>query len=422
MESLKHTQSQDLKLVCHFKWGMDGSSGHSQWQQAGGYDDDQVVVTSLVPLHLATEDGIPVWHNGTPNSPRFCRSVAIKFAKETPSLVLQDKQTMDDQTAALMPLANAGATCRYDLQMTMVDGKIVNTISGTSSAQRCSMCGATPSIVNHLDDVRRLPVINVEYGLSSLHCWIRVFEAVLHISYRLPIQQWQVRTDEHRQQLKERKAAVQRRMLSSLGLRVDEPRPGGSGNCNDGNTARRAFQSPEHFAAATVVSELLIRRLHVVLQAISSCLPLSPEALEAYCSETAELYLQHYAWYPMPTTLHRLLVHSAAVIQQYLLPIAAMSEEAAGARHKHVRQYRLQRARRGNRQRTMADVFGRLMITSDPVISVTSISSRRKARTSSQKPLLEEARALLAEPSLPQDDSDVEQEASDDSSEDDSSS
>ena len=52
----------------------------------------------------------------------------------------------------------------------------------------------------------------------------------------------------------------------------------------------------------------------------------------------------------------------------------------------------------------MADVFGRLMITSDPVISVTSASSRRKVKTSSRKPLLEEARALLAEPSLPQDD------------------
>ena len=194
------------------------------------------------------------------------------------------------------------------------------------------MCGVTPSIVNHLDDVRRLPVTNVEYGLSSLHCWLRVFEAVLHISYRLPIQQ--VRTDEHRQQVKERKAAVQRRMLSSLGLSVDEPRPGGSGNCNDRNTARRAFQSPEHFAAATGVNELLIRRLHVVLQAISSCLPLSPEALEAYCSETAELYLQHYAWYPMPTTLHRLLVHSVVVVQQCLLRIGAMSEEAAEARHK----------------------------------------------------------------------------------------
>ena len=159
----------------------------------------------------------------------------------------------------------------------------------------------------------------------------------------------------------------------------------------------------------------------MVLQAISSCLPLSPEALTAYCNETAELYVQHYPWYPMPTTLHRLLVHSAAVVQQCLMPIGMMSEEAAEARHKHVRLYRLQRARRDSRLHTMADVFGRLMLTSDPLISVTSASSRRRARASSRTPLLEEARALLAEPSLPQADSDAEREVSDDSSGEDSS-
>ncbi|KAF0311606.1 hypothetical protein FJT64_001828 [Amphibalanus amphitrite] len=207
---------------------------------------------------------------------------------------------------------------------------------------RCSMCGATPRNVNKLDEVRRLPVTNLEYGLSSLHCWIRIFEAVLHISYRLPIEQW---------------------------------------------------------------------------QAVSSCLPLSPESLEAYCNETAELYVEHYGWYPMPTTLHRLLVHAAAVVQQCLLPIGTMSEEAAEARHKHVRLYRLQRARRDSRLHTMADIFGRLMITSDPVISTKSASSRRQARASSRMPLLKEARALLAEPTLPQNDS----RTSDDSSDDDSS-
>ncbi|KAF0297154.1 hypothetical protein FJT64_005405 [Amphibalanus amphitrite] len=253
---------------------------------------------------------------------------SFRFAKETPSLVQQEKQTMDEQIAELNPLKSDGVTCQYMLQMSMIDGKVVNAITGTTSAQRCSMCGATPRNVNKLDEVRRLPVTNLEYGLSSLHCWIRIFEA-----------------------------------------------------------------------------------------AVSSCLPLSPESLEAYCNETAELYVEHYGWYPMPTTLHRLLVHAAAVVQQCLLPIGTMSEEAAEARHKHVRLYRLQRARRDSRLHTMADIFGRLMITSDPVISTKSASSRRQARASSRMPLLKEARALLAEPTLPQNDS----RTSDDSSDDDSS-
>ncbi|KAF0298469.1 hypothetical protein FJT64_000458 [Amphibalanus amphitrite] len=102
-------------------------------------------------------------------------------------------------------------------------------------------------------------------------------------------------------------------MLATLGLIVDEPRPGGTGHYNDGNAARTAFKRSEEFAAATGIDQQLIHRLHVVLQAVSCCLPLSSEALAAYCTETAELYVHHYAWYPMSlsTTLHRLLLHSA---------------------------------------------------------------------------------------------------------------
>ncbi|KAF0314448.1 hypothetical protein FJT64_015103 [Amphibalanus amphitrite] len=44
-----------------------------------------------------------------------------------------------------------------------------------------------------------------------------------------------------------------------MGLRVDEPRAGGSGNSNDGNTARRAFRSPAEFAACTSVDQELSR-------------------------------------------------------------------------------------------------------------------------------------------------------------------
>ena len=35
-----------------------------------------------------------------------------------------------------------------------------------------------------------------EYGLSTLHAWIRSFECMLHISYRLEIKKWQVRSIE----------------------------------------------------------------------------------------------------------------------------------------------------------------------------------------------------------------------------------
>jgi len=32
-----------------------------------------------------------------------------------------------------------------------------------------------------------------KFGLSTLHAWIRFFECLLHISYRLDFKKWQVR-------------------------------------------------------------------------------------------------------------------------------------------------------------------------------------------------------------------------------------
>ena len=110
--------------------------------------------------------------------------------------------------------------------------------------------------------------------------------------------------------MNETKSAVQKRILTSLGLHFDEPGSGVSGNIHDGKTARRAFQSPEQFAVAIGVNKQLIPHLHAVLQVSSSCLPFLPDALAARCSETAELY----ARCPMPTTFHRLPLHLADVL------------------------------------------------------------------------------------------------------------
>lgn len=51
--------------------------------------------------------------------------------------------------------------------------------------------------------------------------------------------------------------------------------------------------------------------------------------------DTAKLYVQLYPWYPMTPTVHKILIHGATVIENALLPIGQLSEEAAEARNKH---------------------------------------------------------------------------------------
>lgn len=71
----------------------------------------------------------------------------------------------------------------------------------------------------------------------------------------------------------------------------------------------------------------------------------------------------------MPTTVHKLLIHSAKIIQTSLLPIGQMSEEAQESCNKFIKKYRQDFARKTSRVKNMEDGFSRLLISSDPLIS-----------------------------------------------------
>lgn len=57
----------------------------------------------------------------------------------------------------------------------------------------------------------------------------------------------------------------------------------------------------------------------------------------AYAMETAKFYVQLYSWHPKTPAMHKILIHGPTVIENALLPIGQLSEEAAEARNKHFR-------------------------------------------------------------------------------------
>lgn len=65
-------------------------------------------------------------------------------------------------------------------------------------------------------------------GLSVLHAYIRCFECILHISYRLNIETWQIRAT-NKQACLERKHEIQKQFKKELGLLVDLQKDSGSG-------------------------------------------------------------------------------------------------------------------------------------------------------------------------------------------------
>jgi len=97
--------------------------------------------------------------------------------------------------------------------------------------------------MKNLDLVKRYPVDLdlLKYSLSSHHAWIRFF--VLHTSDRLSIKKWQVRGVD-KSEVEARKTKIQVELRKEIGILVDIPMAG-SGNTNNGNSARRFFSQPE---------------------------------------------------------------------------------------------------------------------------------------------------------------------------------
>lgn len=67
-------------------------------------------------------------------------------------------------------------------------------------------------------------------------------ECLLHLAYRLDFKRWRASSVVDKARVEARKTLTQEKFLTQLGLKFDFPRQG-SGNSNDGNTARRFLQT-----------------------------------------------------------------------------------------------------------------------------------------------------------------------------------
>ena len=151
-EELENIGSDTMTLVS--KWGCDGSSGHSEYKQ--GFDKENVTdanmfLTSLVPLqlHERENDSLVLWKNTRPSSTRFCRPVKFQFASETPENTKSEVARMETEiknlTDSVVKINGKIYKVNHKLLFTMIDGKIAQTVTDTSSMAVCFICKAKPS-------------------------------------------------------------------------------------------------------------------------------------------------------------------------------------------------------------------------------------------------------------------------------------
>ena len=143
-----------------------------------------------------------------------------------------------------------------------------------------------------------------------------------------------IRSDADKEKVKAKKNLIQSRFRNEVGLVIDIPRSGGSGSSNNGNTARRFSRNAEQTAAIINIDVHLIKRIYAVLCTLSSGFMIDADKLKDYCLEPAKLFIQLYPWYYMSQSLHKILIHGWQVVDEMVLPIGMMSEEALEAQNK----------------------------------------------------------------------------------------
>ncbi|KAL4154240.1 hypothetical protein QTP88_002065 [Uroleucon formosanum] len=305
----------ELKFIC--KWGCDGSSGHSEYHQSfhdietddtecrqNAITDSSIVLFCIVPLRLTgvikvSNTRVILWENPTPSSTRYCRPLKFLYAKETKEVTKTEVGRVENEIMKLksveLNINNSVLCINYTMLMTMVDGKVINTLT-ESSSQLCYICKCHPTNMNDLDNIKRFVVNedNVKYGMSSLHAWIKFLELVLHIAYKLESAATTKRTtSEQKKKIEEKKKEIQFRLWNELGIKVDKVFQGRS-TSNTGNVARRFFRNTEKVAEITGIDLNLLNRFSTTLTVIFCGYEINYDEFENYAKDTAELYVKHY--------------------------------------------------------------------------------------------------------------------------------
>ncbi|XP_050530607.1 uncharacterized protein LOC126899604 [Daktulosphaira vitifoliae] len=369
----------NIELIC--KWGCDGSSGHSQYKQkfseSSTTTDYDLFMFSMVPLQLRFTDECGdkhiIWKNPRYSSTRFCRPIKFEFKKESVISTQEEVEAVKSEILNLHPTIYMHGTqeikIKHTMIFSMIDGKVANSVTKTSS-QTCFICGCTPIHMNRLENMDKFSVDpeTFSFGLSTLHAYIRFLECILHIAYRLEFKTWQVRSVENKVKFSERKSMIQNRFRTETGLLIDVVLEG-KGTSNDGNTARRFFKNCDKSANITGVDKNLIQRFGNILFAMSSGHEVNVPEFKMYTADTAKLFISLYPWYNMPSSVHKILIHGADVINAALLPIGQLSEEAAEANNKEYKKFREHHTRKNTRYNTNEDLIHMLLVASDPYLS-----------------------------------------------------
>jgi len=116
----------------------------------------------------------------------------------------------------------------------------------------------------------------------------------------LHLKTWRICTPEDKKLFRDRKTQIQADFRAQMELHVEQPRSGGSGTSNDGNTARIFFSDTKLSADITGLDENVFIRCAILLQCMASGYKINSEKFGCFALDTAKMLIKLYPWYNHP--------------------------------------------------------------------------------------------------------------------------
>jgi hypothetical protein len=375
--------------------GIDGTTNQREYNQGDSQgkkvDDKALLVASTTPVQLTVErangEEIFRWRNPSPGSFQWSRTIEMLHQKETPENTLAMYLRIQRQIENLQPFNITLETCHNlevisEYHMCQIDGKVVKTLANIPSCQTCPVCDANPSDMNKLVNLTNGKFAPKQKAIkpviSPLHAVMNTVLCLFKIGCRLGFQKWRV-TKNFEPQYQNARKIINAELWKHFHVTLDEPRSTG-GTSTTGSACRKLLQNPQLFADCLGLSRALVVRLAKILKVINCKLDINTEYFGKFALDTYRLFTESYNWFYMPQTLHKILAHGAEIIQASPLSPAFMSEEGPESKNRFFRNYREFHARKISKIANNKDVFGRLLLISDPIFAnnISQNSTYRK--------------------------------------------
>ena len=410
LENLKEQKDDgELHLNLVFKYGLDGSGDQESYNQQDA-DVDTVLASQMCPLQLVDkETNSVIFQNPLANCPCSHRPVRLSYEPETREAVEEEYERMKGEIEEMLPYSpQEGIIVHWVGIPTLCDGKTLTYVTDEAAHSTCPLCGAKEKAISTKGKVfvvkthvKGCPVNVFLFGMAPTHQWIRSATLILNLGAYCTIKKPKVQNDNDKAKRATRQIEIARRIKEELNLTVFGKGPHGGGVL-DGNTSRKLFENAELFSEICRVPLDLILALRKLCRGAASSKPIDPEKFQLAAEDFERIFFEKYlsrdnqtSWYWLPSSIHKVVKHGSDIIAALPVPPGLAGEEGAEGNNKFFRSIRKDLTCKISAERTLKDLFERLLAKSDPVMNEYVVKKVLKKRKDERIP--DDLRELLTD-------------------------